>query len=112
MSKIIDIENFYSVIYNQKFLRYRLYSCINYRLNFKNGVYLILSEKENYKNGKSNFSLQLFIEQGNCIFQKSNLDIDKKKLQYMDIDDYIKQLFNGKEEEYGQYIRSIKICEC
>jgi hypothetical protein len=97
MKRIIDINE----LYEQTWLKYKMYSSTNYRLYCPNGMYIILNEKENYLDGKLNYILQIYIEPGFKIKQYTNVDIDKKRLKYISIEEYIDNMFKKGEDIYG-----------
>lgn len=91
------IENEY--IYNNTWLKYRLYSCNNYRLYLPNGVYIILNEKENYLHtNKTDYMIQIFIEQGHCIYTLKNVNVDKSRLKFIKIEDYLEKMMKKEEK--------------
>ena len=98
MNKIKDyIENCY--IYDNTWLMYRLYSSNNYRICLPNGVLIILNEKENYMHtNKTDYMFQVFIQPGHCIYCLKNLKVDKKRLKYVIIEDYLDKLFKKDEK--------------
>jgi hypothetical protein len=97
LKRVIDINE----LYKQTWLRYRMYTSINYRLYFPNGVYIILNEKEDYLTGKKNYILQIYIEPGFKINQFNDVEIDKKRLKFIRIEEYIKNMFEKGDDIYG-----------
>lgn len=99
-----NIEQNY--IYNQTWLKYRLYSCTNYRLYLPNGVYIILNEKENYLHtSRIDYMFQVFVEPGHCIYSLKNLKVDKKRLKFIKIEDYLKKIL--KKDEKIEFLQKI-----
>lgn len=91
------IENNY--LYDHTWLRYHLYSSINYRIYLPNGVYIILNEKDDYLHTDiKKFKFQVFIEPGHNLFQINNLIVDKNRLKYIKIEDYLEKMFQSDEK--------------
>lgn len=96
MSIIKSID--YEALYRHTWLKYKMYSCTNYRLMCGNGVYLIISEKDNYIDGKKKYMIQAYVEQGLKIHQYSNVTIDIKRIKYIEAEDYITNILEGVEQ--------------
>lgn len=79
-------------IYEYKWLKYGLYSNTCYKLVLDHGLYIIINEKENYLNMKTDYIVMLYIESGHSVYTIHNVKIDKKRLKCIDIDDYISTL--------------------
>lgn len=91
------IEN--DFIYQHTWLRYHIYSSINYRICLPNGIYIILNEKENYLHtNHTDYMLQVFIEQGYGIYTIRDLKVDKKRLKFIKIEDYLEKMFKKDEK--------------
>lgn len=87
-----------SFIYTQQWVKYRLYSSDCYKLFLETGIYFILNNKENYITGKSDFLLQIYIEGGHCIYTARSIDINLKKLDFIDVNDYITSIITDNKE--------------
>ena len=86
-------------IYERMWLRYKLYSSINYRVYLPNGVYILLNEKPNYMHtNKTDYMFQVYIEPGHKIYQINNLKVKKNQLKYIKIEDYLDNMFKNTQK--------------
>lgn len=104
MFDLETINNIEEFIYTQKWIKYRLYSSINYKVAMINGAYIIINQKDDYLTGKPDFILMVYIEPGIKIDQIKNLKVDLKKLKFIDSEIFLHLLGKGDDlNEYGVY---------
>ena len=94
MDKILEFMNS-NFIYNQTWLQFKRYSSTCYKLNLEMGMYVIIDEKEDYQTMKTDYLVTIYIESGFEMYKIHHFELDKKRLKYVSVDEYLLNLSKG-----------------